>query len=292
MKKIVFFLFTIVIHSGFSQNLVLNHSVGSDSFLLKDKKITFYNSDVYDLTLKKELIIAAPIAVLLVTDYFTESKSITSEDLAQLNLNDVPWFERHIIYFDTTTAARAGELSDILNKSTLLLGITSIAIPIGDFQEILTNFILYYEGMSINSGLTDILKKTVGRVRPYAYNTTFSDTYRLHGAVTSSFPSGHSSSSAFSCFFAAKMIDDYLIDDNNRILKTINWTSAALIPAWVGYLRMAAGVHFLTDVAAGYLIGASCGFFIPAIHRINNENISITPAFGLEGNGISCTIKF
>ncbi len=292
MKKFLFFTLTIITCTVFTQNITENSAVKQDSSLVLNKKLHFYKSDVYDLSLKKELLITIPIAAILITDYFVESKILTADDLTSLDLNDVPWFERHIIYFDTASASRAAELSDVFNKTSLLIGITSIAIPIGDFPEILTNFVLYYEGMSINSGLTDLLKKTVGRVRPYAYNTAFPETYRLHGAVTSSFPSGHTSSTAFSCFFAAKMIDDYLIDDNNRIVKTINWASAALIPAWVGYLRMAAGVHFLTDVAGGYIIGASCGFFIPELHRIKNENISFFPAYWNEGSGLSCTIKF
>ncbi len=292
MKNILFFWLSITVFSVNAQFSLNNKYVDADSISsLKEKKY-YFNNNPYDLSFKKELIFAIPITALVIADLEVKAKQFTQEDLAALNTNNIPWFERNIIYFDTATATRADELSDLFNKSAILIGVTSVLIPACDFPEMFTNLFIYYEGIMINSGITDLLKKSVGRVRPYAYNTSLPDEYRMNGAVNSSFPSGHTSSSAFSCFFAAKMIDDYLIDDENRLLKTINWTTAALIPAWVGYLRMAAGVHFLTDVAAGYVIGASCGFFIPVLHKSKYENISLAPALWNEGNGLSCTIKF
>ncbi len=292
MKVLFCFLLLITFQRSHAQKYSISERFPDDTLQSTAKKDNYFNENPYDLTLKKELIIAVPITAVFLADIYIDPRPFTEEDLLQLNINDIPWFERNLIYFDTIIAARADAMSDIFNKSALLLGLSSTLIPICDFSEIFTNFIIYYEGVMINSGLTDLLKKSVGRVRPYVYNTSFPDAYRLNGAVNSSFPSGHTSSSAFSCFFAAKMIDDYLIDDNNRILKTINWTSAALIPAWVGYLRMAAGVHFLTDVAGGFIIGASCGYFIPALHKVKNENISFSPVYWNEGSGMQCLIKF
>ncbi|MFI5171871.1 MAG: phosphatase PAP2 family protein, partial [Chitinophagales bacterium] len=248
--------------------------------------------DVYDLQWKKELFISLPVAGLFVGNLFIEPQVLLAEELDELDIKDVPWFERNIIFFDSTTAAQSALMSDYFNKASVVVGLVSVLSAYKVPKEIPVNFILYVEGLYISSGLTDLLKKSVGRIRPYAYNVNYSDDYRIRGGAAQSFPSGHTSSSSFNCFFAAKMIDDYLIDDESKLLKTINWTVAALVPAWVGYLRMEAGVHFLTDVVAGYTIGATCGMLIPELHKLNNDTISFYPINFQEYTGISCMIRF
>ena len=291
--KWIFLLFPVFIVSPIlGQGNFDDFSFSADSTAGRNNFRYHINNDCYDLSIKKELFILIPITGLFIADLLVEPRVINVDDLSEININKVPWFERNIIYFDTVTATRAAEMSDLFNKTALIIGVSSLITGYKEPKEILVNFVLYAEGTLITSGLTDVLKKSVGRIRPYAYNTDFPDSYRLHGAVTSSFPSGHTSSTSFNCFFAAKMIDDYLINDENRLLKSINWTVAAIIPAWVGYMRMEAGVHFLTDVLGGYAIGATCGYFIPVMHKIKNENLSFYPIYYNNIAGLSCRIKF
>lgn len=279
----------VVCRQNFAQSFAIQNPIGYTpaAFHYDEPENT-----VYDLDLKKELLIIAPSVALGIADLFIDYQSLTAEDLGSLDINSIPVFERNIVYFDSAYAAVANDLSNTFNKAALALGVVSVLSGYPSTDNIFINGILYIEGTMFTSGLVDVLKKSVGRVRPYAYNTDYSDEYRLRGAVTSSFPSGHSSSTAFNCFFAARLIDDYFIDDDDVFYKSLDWTLAAAIPAWVAYLRMAAGVHFLTDVATGYLIGASCGFIIPELHKIDQENLSLFPVFDQQFTGIGMQLKF
>ena len=60
------------------------------------------------------------------------------------------------------------------------------------------------------------------------------------------------------------MLNDFYPDSK---AKPIIWTSAALIPAITGYLRVKAGRHFTSDVLVGFLVGAAVGWVIPELHR-------------------------
>ena len=60
----------------------------------------------------------------------------------------------------------------------------------------------------------------------------------------------------------------------------------------VALMRMEAGVHFLSDVLGGYAIGAACGYFIPAVHQVENENLTLYPVYFDTGMGITCSVLF
>jgi len=63
---------------------------------------------------------------------------------------------------------------------------------------------------------------------------------------------------------------------------------AAAVPAAVGYFRMEAGKHFLTDVLLGYSIGATVGVLVPELHKkAGGRGLSVLPLQGLNVNGHS-----
>jgi membrane-associated phospholipid phosphatase len=61
-------------------------------------------------------------------------------------------------------------------------------------------------------------------------------------------------------------------------LKPYIWGVAAAIPASVGYMRIKAGKHFLTDNLIGYGVGAAAGILIPELHKKANKNLQIYPS--------------
>ncbi len=140
------------------------------------------------------------------------------------------------------------------------------------------------QGFFISNGLTKYTKTLAERPRPFVYRQ-FDEHFNqpISKAATESFISGHTSSSAYFSFFAAKIIVDHSPDSN---LKPLIWTIAAAIPALTGYLRYKAGKHFPTDIIAGYLVGAVTGFAIPEIYK--NDRIAI----GTESNGLSLSLVF
>jgi membrane-associated phospholipid phosphatase len=65
------------------------------------------------------------------------------------------------------------------------------------------------------------------------------------------------------------------------------WAFAAAVPATVGYYRLKAGKHFLSDNILGYAMGAAAGILVPQLHKkTNNSGLSISPTLipTLEGS--------
>lgn len=228
----------------------------------------------YNLSWKRELAIITPAIILVTTDLFLPPPTLGVEDLAGLDISDIPAFERDIIYFDSAQGRVAEIWSDGINALSFGACAAAIFSSYKEDGQVFKNAVVFAEGVALTYGVTEVLKSAVGRNRPYTYNENYSTAYRLRKDPTSSFPSGHTSSTAYNCFFAASLIDYYYIDDENKWLRVINWGTAATIPIITGYLRTEAGKHFYTDIAGGYIIGAAIGLGVPMLHKCNNLHIS------------------
>ncbi len=121
------------------------------------------------------------------------------------------------------------------------------------------------EVIMINNGITNILKGTAKRKRPFTYNPNAPLDLKLHKNGRFSFFSGHASNSAAFSFFTAKVYSD-----NNPGSKwnPYVWSAAATLPALTSLLRVKAGKHFPTDVIVGYAVGAAVGFLVPELHKL------------------------
>ena len=187
--------------------------------------------------------------------------ALTPAQVMALQLNTVPNFEQAIA-LKSSREARIG--SDVLLYTsmaapTLLLldpAIRKDGIAVGT---------MYLETLLLNSMLTNATKQLVLRPRPLAYNPNEPIADRTAQDARFSFFSGHTSMSAASSFFAAKVYSDYHPHDPNLPLV---WAAAALLPAATATLRMEGGKHFTTDVLVGYLVGAGIGLLVPELHRI------------------------
>ena len=124
----------------------------------------------------------------------------------------------------------------------------------------------------ITDAVTNVLKATTKRYRPFNYNPQITLEEKLTPTSRQSFASGHTSMCAAACFLSARIITDLHPDSK---LKPLVWTLAAVIPAFTGYLRYEGGRHFPTDIIAGYGIGATVGYLIPQIHHVDNRDVDL-----------------
>jgi len=174
--------------------------------------------------------------------------------------------------FDTYALGKFSETANHWSDYTLYLSLGSAfaaSINQNNKSTFTTGLVMYAEVFLLNSGLTLIGKSITQRTRPLVYNTTLSNELKINKNSRSSFPSGHTSLSSASCFFAAKLFADSHPDSK---LKPLVWGAAATLPAVTGYLRIQAGKHFPTDVIAGYILGAGIGLIIPELHRIDQSD--------------------
>lgn len=138
-------------------------------------------------------------------------------------------------------------------------------------------------------GTVTAVKGIVHRTRPYAYGTAAPLWKRLEPEARLSFVSGHTAVSAAACFYGAKVFHD--LHPGSPWRKWV-WAGAALAPAGIAALRVGAGRHFLTDVAAGYAIGAFTGWLVPQLHRRRDDAVGIAPIFLPDGAGMALEWRF
>ena len=192
-------------------------------------------------------------------------RPLSLAELKSLDRMQIPAFERSVSYNWNLKIAKA---SDLLLIGSALLPVTLLALkPIRDDLE--KPFVLGIQALTLTYGITGFAKALVRRNRPFTYiNDRPGDQELLrrqqkHDARFSFF-SGHTSVSAASSFFTAKMFNDYYPDSP---AKPFVWAGAALLPAVIGLMRVKSGKHFPSDVIAGYLVGGAVGFLIPHLHK-------------------------
>jgi membrane-associated phospholipid phosphatase len=123
---------------------------------------------------------------------------------------------------------------------------------------------MVFQTGAIINGITNLTKASVKRYRPYVYNPNVPADYKYTRNARQSFFSGHTSHSAAFTFLTAYIIDSYT---NNRNIERLSYGMAFLLPAVTGYLRIASGKHFPTDVLSGFVVGVATGLLVPWIHR-------------------------
>ncbi|MFD1187393.1 phosphatase PAP2 family protein [Pontibacter rugosus] len=133
---------------------------------------------------------------------------------------------------------------------------------------------LYGQTLSIAGGLYSLTAGLSRRRRPYVYGDSTPLELRTDKQATNSFYAGHTAATAAATFFLAKVYHDFNPDSPAR---PYIWAAAAAVPATVGYLRLKAGKHFLSDNIIGYIVGSGIGILVPELHR-RDSKITLLPA--------------
>lgn len=149
--------------------------------------------------------------------------------------------------------------------------------------------VIFVESMATTGALFTITAGAVQKSRPLVYDQDLPLGDRIEKGAQRSFFAGHTAATAAATFFAAKAFADFNPDS---WAKPYIWTAAAILPAWVGYLRIQGGKHFLTDNLIGYAVGAASGILIPELHKKKNENLDLSPTMGVDYQGISLRYRF
>lgn len=220
--------------------------------------------------------------------YLISNKNgLSPEEVNGLSKNNVNKFDRF----------SAGNYSEHAKKLSNIPFYSSFALPFtllldkkvrGSASQV---FLLYGETLAITGSLYAMTVGTVYRRRPLVYaDKTPSDKKTTKNAQNSFF-AGHTAATASATFFAAKVFNDFNPDSPWR---PVVWGVAAAIPASVGYLRLKAGKHFLSDNLIGYAVGSTVGILVPHLHKKNNTSVfSVVPTYDqIEGNGFAVTYSF
>lgn len=214
----------------------------------------------------------------------TKKDMLTEADLVGLSKDDVNRFDR---FAAGNYSEKAEHTSDFFFYGSFA---TPLLLLLNDNvrQDAPQVFMLYGQAMSIAGGMYSLTAGLIDRKRPSVYATDAPLEARLHKYGENSFYAGHTSATATATFFVAKVFHDLNPDSPAR---PYIWAAAAAVPATVGYLRLRAGKHFISDNILGYAVGASVGILVPELHKRDSQ-ISLLPVSSAEHDGVAVVYTF
>jgi len=237
-----------------------------------------FSQTVYELNLKKELVIGALSLGIGVTPFFVKNEPKTFP--GTLNKNNVNSFDKPLMFSYKKTL---DIVSDNSAYVIALLPIISVIPNKNEKNTLLTYGIMYSEALLLTFGTTFTLKNAIIRYRPYMYTDNFPK--GKENDYYNSFPSASAAFSFLSASFVSATFSQEFSDSKWKFPVIIgSYTLAATF----SYLRVVSGAHFLSDVLTSAAICSAYGWLIPSLHlKKNNEKIAIVPT----GNGIIVSIK-
>lgn len=287
---VILFLNTFYIlgrYESFELNLNMNMKRFLSLLLLLSITLSGY-SQKYPSPYKTDLLkdgawIVAGVGLNVAGVLMIQNKSaLTEAEVNAIDKNDVWKIDRWA----------AGNYSKNADEASYIPMYMAMALPVAFLpsEEERNNFgqisVLFIETMATTGAIFSLTAGAVEKSRPLVYNESLPMEKRTDPDAQRSFFAGHTAATAAATFFAAKIFNDFHPD--SKAIPYI-WTTAAAIPALVGYLRVKAGKHFLTDNLIGFGIGAAAGILVPEIHKKGNENIDIYPtaSFNIHGTGMN-----
>ncbi|WP_034920732.1 phosphatase PAP2 family protein [Gillisia sp. CAL575] len=272
-NKILLVVICLITFSGFSQ----------------EKKESPYKTDF----VKDGIWITSAVGLnVLGVKIIQEKDALSLTDLNNLSKDDIWGVDRWA----------AGYYSEQANSDSYIPFYASFVMPFalllnenerGNAGQI---SVLFVETMATTGALFTITAGLVEKSRPLVYNESLETEKRIDSDEQRSFFAGHTAATAAASFFAAKVFNDFNPDSP---LKPLVWGIAAVVPASVGYMRVKAGKHFLTDNLIGYGIGAAAGILIPELHKKTNKNLQIYPTtafnqgeYNFSSQGLALNYKF
>lgn len=223
---------------------------------------------VYKLDKKTESIhIATGLAlngVGLTLQYFTPD--ITQKTQLSLNQSSINRFDRLTV---GQRSISADKLSDLLAYGSVILPAITYVVNVRDANW-RNSSVMYLETVLYNLALTNIVKYSVRRKRPYVYSEVLGDAEVFDYRGSAAFYSGHTSFAASNAWFGALIFHDAFPESK---WVPVMYGAAIVLPASTGFARVLAGEHFPTDVAVGYLMGAATAFAVVASHKYDRFEI-------------------
>ncbi|MGH7494993.1 MAG: phosphatase PAP2 family protein [bacterium] len=241
----------------------------------------------YEISWKKDGLAAGGGVLLLAVGLGLSAKvaPLTEEEIDALSREDVNAFDRPATYNYSEAANRASEI-----------GVwTCMALPLSFLvsermrADAGTIALMYAESLLLANGVAQIVKGTLQRTRPFAYNPEAPLASKTDPEARKSFYSSHTSNAFASAVFFATVYGDYFPASKWR---PHVWGGSLVAAATVGYLRFEAGMHFPTDVLVGGAVGAIIGRMLPRWHRRSARGLNVTPVYHFGQAQVQAEWKF
>jgi membrane-associated phospholipid phosphatase len=211
----------------------------------------------------------------------------TEQEILNLDVNDIPKFDRWAAGFTNETA---DQNSDLFFYSSLAVPLLLFADKKIRHDAAKISF-MYLEAMAITGSIYTGAVYLVDRHRPETYNTTLSVQERTVGNNKDSFIAGHPALVATTMFFTAKVYADYHPESK---FKYVLYGLAITATGTTAYLRHIAGKHFPSDLLLGITVGTLSGILVPQFHKTRKTkepNLGFMPFSNGTLHGLAITYK-
>lgn len=231
---------------------------------------SIFSQKAYDINWNNEWkYMSAGIASNIAGYYLLQKfEPISYEEYLNLDGSKINSLDRIALSFNSGSSA---EWSDYLSNYSSVLPLLVYASKIRN-KEWLESSIMYFDVLTLNTGLVTMFKYGVGRHRPYLYSKG-REPNSFGKSDSAAFYSGHTSFASSNCFFAAAIFHKAYPES---IAVPYVYGIAATIPAVTGYLRVRGGAHFPTDVITGYFAGAAVAFSVIYVHKRDDLEMGMT----------------
>ncbi|HEY6877476.1 MAG TPA: phosphatase PAP2 family protein [Polyangiales bacterium] len=172
--------------------------------------------------------------------------------------------QQRVRWDDVQPAARTSDALLFGIVPAFALGSTlGAAYAHGDRRTAHEDVLVLGEALVLTAGLTQLVKYTVARERPFLRTQREHGLRATHGPDDNlSFFSGHTSIT-----FARAVGAGGIASMRGYPQAPWIWAIGVPLAACTGYLRIAADRHYLTDVLVGALVGSAIGVLLPWLHR-------------------------
>ncbi|RYG48927.1 MAG: phosphatase PAP2 family protein [Chitinophagaceae bacterium] len=220
------------------------------------------STNPYKINKKRDLTILGAGAVVNAVGFYiiTSKDRLTPEQALAADKQNIPKFDRWSAGYYNPDAKLA---SDFLAYGSLTFPLILLADPKVREHKVPV-YMMYLQTMAIEDAQFIFTAGLTNRKRPLVYGEQVPMEERTAKPNQNSFFAGHTAATAASCMFTAKIFNDFNPDSP---WKPVVWGAAFAIPATVGYLRLEAGKHFLSDNLVGLTIGSLTGILVPEFHR-------------------------
>lgn len=240
----------------------------------------------YELKLKKELLYTG-LGLGAFTLYELEKsskKTLTANYINNLDKSNVNQFDRRTI---NNWDPDKNKLRESFEPAICIAATTGTALAglkfnssNSSFNKMLTLGTMYAEGFLITWGMKKCSKIYIDRNRPYLYNENIPIEKKLNSENNQSFYSGNAALMFYNTAFITKVYRDLFPNSKFRYVILglgLTWST------YSGWLSVKSGKHYMTDVIAGAIIGATTGYLIPKLHlkkgicKSKNYTLTISP---------------
>ena len=217
---------------------------------------------------KKDIIIGSAALGLSVSSFFINNSANNASKDAVLKEDCVNVFDRGLMYEYDKALSITG---DVLVYGLAAAPFLSLTGNYKDGGAWLTYCIMYAQSALFVFGITETIKNSYLRYRPYCYfgdipSGQDSDYYK-------SFPSRHT---AFAFNSAGFLTATFFTEYPDSPWKIPLCAAAYSFAAGIGASRIFSGNHFTSDVLTGALIGSVTGYLIPWLHlRKKTDNATL-----------------